>query len=99
MKCPSPTWEATYSHSRRAARHRCRCCRKVLNAGDAAVMARVSGGSTLAIHAGCAAAGFANSVWTWRDAMAAWGTDYLIGCGYKAARHPMASFRSIQAES
>jgi hypothetical protein len=89
MKPPAPAWDAVYSHDRRAHRHRCRCCSGLLNEGDAAVMTRVEGGKTRAIHAGCAGKRFGSSAFTWRDAMVTWGSAYLRGCGWKIEKTPL----------
>lgn len=90
MKAPQPAWDATYAHDRRAHRHRCRCCSRIVEAGEAVVMARVDGRTTWTIHAACAAKPFTrDGRFTWRDAMVAWGTSYLIRCGHKLEHHAL----------
>lgn len=46
-------YETAYAHDRRAHRHRCQCCRKIINAGEPVVMYAVSG-ATRALHLACA---------------------------------------------
>jgi hypothetical protein len=52
MKRPG-LYETTYAHDRRKHRHRCQCCRRIINAGEAVVMYAVSG-ATRALHLSCA---------------------------------------------
>lgn len=85
MKTPEPAWDIRYQHDRRNARHRCRCCARILNAGDAVIMARVGAKQTYAIHAECGLKQHGMSDQTWRDAMVAWGTEYLKACGWRLA--------------
>lgn len=46
-------WRITYAHDHRAHRHRCFVCNRVLNADDAAYMAKVGWRKTRAIHEAC----------------------------------------------
>lgn len=46
-------WQAEYAHDRRAHRHRCRVCNRVINAGELVWMARVADKTTKAIHEEC----------------------------------------------
>jgi len=53
MRMPSPTWKAVYKADRRKRRHRCRHCSRIIQPGDAVVIARVQGRSLIeAIAAG-----------------------------------------------
>jgi len=92
MKAPSPSWEADYKHDRRAQAHRCRCCNRILVEGERVIMAKVAGGKTLAIHHACGDRQHGTAEgWSWADAMACWGTESLIGCGWKIPQHPYAT--------
>lgn len=44
-------WLVLYAHDRRFARHRCRVCNRIINAGERAWMARINNKGTKAIHA------------------------------------------------
>jgi hypothetical protein len=94
---PSPTWEGPYRHDRRKHRHRCRCCHVVLNEGDPAIMARVAHLKTLAIHAACGDKQHGDAAWTWRDAMAFWGTQHLIAVGWKLPLPPVPGREPVPA--
>jgi hypothetical protein len=68
----SRLFEIDYRHDRRAHRHRCRCCSKILNEGDRVLMARVGKG-TVAIHIEHAdEPNFPGSPMTHRQAMEQW---------------------------
>lgn len=83
MKRPEPIWETDYSADRRKHRHRCFCCSRVLKAGDRAVMVRVVGRKTRAVHATCADRQHApDSPHTTREIMREWGLSYLKSCGW-----------------
>ena len=88
MKTPSPTWQTEYRHDRRAHRHRCRCCNRILNEGDQVIMTR-AGNKTVAIHAECASKPHTPGRWTWADVMLAWGIEHLRAQGFKVDLHPM----------
>lgn len=90
MRTPSPAWETEYKHDRRAHRHRCKGCGKILNAGERVIMCKVRAGS-VAAHIACADRphGSTETGWTLRDAFEAWGTDHLIARGFKLPAHPM----------
>lgn len=47
-------YETTYAHERRAHRHRCQCCRKIINAGESVVMYSVDHKTSRALHIACA---------------------------------------------
>lgn len=82
MKHPNPAFEIDYRHDRRAHRHRCRCCRRVINDGERVVMTRLKGKSW-AIHVSpCADLQYGSSAFVWRDAMIAWGNAHLRKLGY-----------------
>ena len=89
MKAPAPTWTATYQHDRSHARHRCRCCNRILNAGDMVILARIGCNETLAIHDECGEKQHGTADWRWRDAMAYWGTEYLRAVGYRVELPPV----------
>jgi len=85
-----PTWEADYQHDRRKHRHRCCCCQRIIEAGERVLMAKVGGRRSRAIHIYCAAKPHGTGGrWTYRDAMEAWGTDYLKKIGFAVPDHPM----------
>lgn len=89
MKAPEPVWECTYAHDRRAHRHRCRVCSRILEAGQRVVMTRVAGHKTIAIHAEpCSGKQHGTAAWTWRDAMRFWGVEYLRACGWTKLELP-----------
>lgn len=78
MKFTAPIWNVTsYARDRRAYRHRCRCCGKVIEIGDAAVMARVANKTTWAIHATCADKRH-GSQYSWGEVMKVWAFDFQI---------------------
>ncbi len=83
MRAPSATWETTYRHDRRQHRHRCICCRRIINAGEPVLMARVGTRKTNALHIERCADMTSTGDWTWRKSLTAWGTDRLIALGYK----------------
>lgn len=47
-------YEINYKHDRRAHRHRCQCCLKIVNAGERVLMYRAGKHSTRVVHAACA---------------------------------------------
>lgn len=70
-----PLWFVpSYSHDRRAHRHRCWLCNRVLQAGDRAWMARTGYRVTKAVHANCADAphGGAESYYSTVEALGIW---------------------------
>lgn len=83
MGAPSPTWETIYRHDRRAHRHRCRRCNRIIADGAPVLMARVIGRKTYAVHLECAAE--PHPCGTWRDAMFEWGRTYLRASGLSDA--------------
>jgi hypothetical protein len=85
---PELTFEIDYRNDRRLHRHRCRCCSKLLDNGQRALMVRLSG-KTWAVHIACADKPMGQGGWTWRDAFEAWGGDHLRKTGWIIDRHPM----------
>lgn len=53
MQRPS-LFECTYAHDRRAHRHRCQCCRKIVNAGETVIMYKIDAKTSRVLHTGCA---------------------------------------------
>jgi hypothetical protein len=50
-----PAWTVeSYAHDRRSHRHRCKCCHRIIQDGDAAFVARVKAHKSIAVHAECA---------------------------------------------
>ena len=66
---PARSWETTYKHDRRAHRHRCHCCARILTEGEAVLMWRIRHG-TKAVHLACADT--PHPCGTYRDAIRAW---------------------------
>lgn len=78
MRFTLPFWTVdSYAHDRRAHRHRCRCCRKVLEAGDIAVMARIADKTTWALHADCAEKPHSPGA-TWGQMLKRWAFGHQI---------------------
>lgn len=71
------TWEAPANYSRRKAQQRCRCCRKVIAEGEAAIFARMNkarfggGNRVWAVHAECGDKRHSET-YTWREVLAEW---------------------------
>ena len=60
-------WETSYSHDRRAHRHKCQCCGKIVNQGEQVVMYCL-GTKTRVIHVVEADKKvFGDDGYTWRD--------------------------------
>lgn len=54
MQVSLPVWQTDYMHDRRAHRHRCYCCRRIINAGELVLMFRSLGfKGTQTMHAEC----------------------------------------------
>lgn len=53
MRPPKP-WEAVYAADRRKHRHRCRCCRRIIEPGDNVLMWRETARVSRAVHLDCA---------------------------------------------
>lgn len=67
------------------------CCNRIVNEGEAVIMAKVDAKTTRIVHLNCADRPFSGG-WTFADALAAWGTEYLRACGYRRLPpHPMSS--------
>lgn len=76
MQFRLPLWSATYSHDRRKHRHTCRCCGKIINAGEAVFMCKLSarsrsGVKTWALHATCADKRHSET-YTWHEVFKVW---------------------------
>lgn len=85
MRFTVPMWDvASYANDRRAHRHRCKCCRRVIEAGDAALMAKVEAKRTIAVHAECADKKLMpERAATYRDALRESAFAYQLRCfGY-----------------
>lgn len=70
------SWEAPASYSRRSHQFRCKCCRKIIAEGEAAIFSRKGsdrkrGNRVWAIHTGCGDVRHSES-YTWREVMALW---------------------------
>lgn len=84
--------QISYAHDRRRARHRCRCCNRILNAGEQVVMAKVADRATYAIHVEpCAGKPHGNGPMTWRETMAAWAAEHAHKLGVPIARQQIQS--------
>ena len=82
---PAGSWTAAYQHDRRGHRHRCRCCNRILVAGETVIVTRQRKG-TLAIHETCGERIHSpGSPATWADTMRFWGREWQRSCGYKVA--------------
>ena len=81
MKTPNATWQAEYKHDRRKHRHRCKHCRKIINAGENVLMARQTRG-TVAMHIECADIFCPSIGITSRELMHLWGREALKDRGW-----------------
>lgn len=88
MRTPDPIWETEYKHDRRAHRHRCRCCNRIIEAGERVIMCGIRKGS-VAIHLSCADKQYGTSEYVWRDALTIWGNQHLRKIGWKIPPHRM----------
>lgn len=50
MRTSLPMWETNYAHDRRAHRHRCQCCRRIVNAGERVLMVKTVRKTTVVCH-------------------------------------------------
>ena len=85
-----PVWTATsYATDRRTHRHRCKCCNRVIAVGDTAVVSRVSGKKTIAVHGACAdLVVVPGRAWTYRDVLREAAFQYELACrGYSETNH------------
>lgn len=96
MRQPEPTFECDYGHDRREHRHRCRCCSRIIDAGERVLMVRLAR-KTWALHIACADKPNSDCGWTWRDSFQAWGIDHLRACGWKIEPHPMTKPGAVKA--
>lgn len=74
MKRPTRTWSQNYKHDRRVQRHRCRCCWKIINDGEEAILSRVGNRTTWALHSECATKRHSD-LYTWGEIFAVWSGD------------------------
>ena len=88
MKIPNWTWETEYKHDRRKHRHRCKHCRRIINAGEKVLMARIPP-RTVAMHIECADVILTKTTtrddevgMTNRDKMYQWSRQALRDCGW-----------------
>lgn len=75
-------FEIDYAHDRRAHRHRCQCCRKIVNAGERVVMYRVSAKVSRVLHIACADRQTFDNI-TYRQLAQLHSDEYARGCGHK----------------
>lgn len=75
MKPRRAVWESEYKHDRRKHRHRCRCCRRIIEAGESVVMWKhydYRQKHAYAVHAACAETRHSEA-YTWREVIEVWG--------------------------
>lgn len=89
MKHPNPIWEMDYASDRRKHRHRCICCKKIMQPGERVLMCRVRSKKSYVAHIGCASKRHVpESPNTTADVMRDWGLDYLKSCGWPVPETP-----------
>lgn len=64
-------WDCTYRADRRKHRHRCRCCRRIIQPGAPVVMARIANRRTWVVHSECADQKHSAAL-TWREVFHEW---------------------------
>lgn len=84
MKTPDLSWETDYRHDRRAHRHRCLACHRIVNEGERVVMAKISDRVSRTLHLECAGKVAIND-WTWRRLIEEQAKEHLGRVGYKFA--------------
>lgn len=72
---PSLVWQIKYAHDRRAHRHRCIVCRRILETGDDVLMYRAGNKKTRAAHFECS--NVSHPCGTYRDAMTEWAWEQV----------------------
>lgn len=90
MRSALPVWEMTYAHDRRAHRHRCQCCRRIVEAGERVLMVQMDTKRTRVCHAEPCAEVIAVPAdmcreehdWTYRDLFIAWARATLKARGW-----------------
>lgn len=83
MRRPEP-YETTYRHDKRKHRHRCRCCQRILEAGQNVLMWRIKHNKTFAIHTDCASLkAVPDSPTTWRDLAQMQSDEYARRLGHR----------------
>lgn len=75
-------YECTYAHDRRANRHRCQCCRKIINEGEKVLMWRISAKVSRALHIECAEKPSFDGL-TQKQLAQLHVDEYAKACGYK----------------
>jgi hypothetical protein len=76
-------YECTYAHDRRNHRHRCQCCRKIINDGESVILWKASSKVSRALHIECADLPIQNLGVTNRELAQLHSDQYAKGCGYK----------------
>ena len=66
-----PPIQIDYANDRRKHRHRCHCCRRIVDAGEPVIMAKVKDRKTRVIHEACGDKRHSET-YTWREVMAVW---------------------------
>lgn len=86
MKRPEPAWECEYKKDRRKHRHRCFCCRRIIQPGMRVLMCRISKGTRTA-HIECVdhPHGPIGTQITTRRVMEIWGLHALKAQGWKVS--------------
>lgn len=95
MRRPDPTWECDYAHNRRKHRHRCVCCKRIIDAGERVLMCRKRRGS-IAVHIDCADNYHAHEDRgpTTRKVMHVWGLEALKMTGWNVSESEMQQARA-----
>ena len=94
QRFPGALWSCEYAHDRRAHRHRCRACNKIIDAGELVFMARASGRKTIAIHYACAGAREADGI-SAIERMEFIGVSHAAKCGSRLAKQWLDKNRQV----
>ena len=87
-RTPDLSWETDYRHDRRAHRHRCLACGRIVNEGEGVVMAKVADRTTRTLHIECAGKRvMPESEWTYRRLIEEQAKEHLT----KLGRFPVAA--------
>lgn len=78
-------YETIYAHDRREHRHRCQCCRRIINAGEPVVMWAIHKG-TRALHLACAVRPSFNGL-TQRELAQLHSDEHARRLGFKVPEH------------
>ena len=68
--------QISYAHDRRKHRHRCRCCRRIVEAGEAVIMIKKKDRRTWVIHEACGDTRHSET-YSWREVMAVWAGQHV----------------------